>query len=133
MVLPDGSTALRRSELSALRWDDVDFEQQLVRVTHSIVRNVEGDVKTAGSKKPVPLPTMVIEELTRWKATSPYRTRRDFLFPSIQKNGKQPLSPDMILRNQIRPALHRLGIKRKSAGTHSAMALQICCGGTALT
>jgi integrase len=118
IVLLDGSTALRRGELFALRWEDVDFEQKLVRVTHSIVRNVEGDVKTAGSKKPVPLPMMVIEELKRWKATSPYRSQRDFLFPSIQKNGTQPLSPDMILRRHVRPALEKLGIK-KHIGWHT--------------
>jgi integrase len=118
IVMLDGSTALRRGELFALRWEHVDFEQQLVRVTHSIVRNVEGDVKTAGSKKPVPLPTMVIEELKRWKATSPYRSQRDFLFPSIQKNGKQPLAPDMILRRHVRPALKRLGIE-KHIGWHT--------------
>jgi len=118
IVMLDGSTALRRSELFALRWEDIDFEQELVRVTHSIVRNVEGDVKTAGSKKPVPLPPMVIEELKSWRKTSLYRSKRDFLFPSIRKNGEKPLSPDMTLRRHVRPALETLGIK-KHIGWHA--------------
>jgi integrase len=41
-----------------------------------------------------------------------------YLFPSIQKNGEQPLQPDMILKRHIRPALQRLGIA-KNIGWHS--------------
>lgn len=55
IVLLAGSTALRRGELFDLRWEDVDFEQQLVKVTHAIFRNVEGETKTEASHKPVPL------------------------------------------------------------------------------
>jgi len=36
MVLLAGSTALRPGELFGLRWEDVDFREQLIRVTHSI-------------------------------------------------------------------------------------------------
>ena len=101
-----------------LRWEDVDFEEHLVRVTYSIYRGVEGETKTAASHKPVPLPAMVVEELQRWKASSHYNTAKDYLFPSIQKNGKQPLQPDMILKNHIRPALKRPGILKK-VGWHT--------------
>ena len=118
MVLLVGSTALRRGEQFGLRWEDIDFEQQLVRVTHSIFRNVEGKTKTAASHKPVPLPPIVIEELKQWRASSLYRSEKDYLFPSIQKNGEKPLAPDMILRRHVRPALKKLGIK-KHIGWHT--------------
>ena len=97
MVLLAGSTALRRGELFGLRWEDVDFPEQLIRVTHSIYRGVEGDTKTAASRKPVPVPPLVLAELKKWKETSDYRTAKDYLFASIQKNGGWPLQPDMIL------------------------------------
>ena len=117
-VLIAGSTALRRSELFGLRWEDVDFEQKLVRVTHAVVRSVEGEVKTKASKKPVPLPPIVVEELRLWRLASPYRSDKDYLFPSIQKNGTQPLQPDMILKRHLRPALVKLGVE-KAIGWHS--------------
>ncbi|MDR3741082.1 MAG: tyrosine-type recombinase/integrase [Terracidiphilus sp.] len=42
----------------------------------------------------------------------------DFLFPSVQKKGIQPLQPDMILKLHIHPALQRLGIEKR-IGWHS--------------
>jgi integrase len=118
MVLLAGSTALRRGEMFGLRWEDVDFKQQVVLVTHSIFRNVQGETKTTGSRKPVPLPPVVVEELRIWRAASLYRSEKDYLFPSIQKNGKRPLQPDMILRRHLRPALQRLGVIKR-IGWHS--------------
>ena len=40
MVLLDASTGLRRGELMALRWQDIDFEKLIAHVTRSIYRNV---------------------------------------------------------------------------------------------
>jgi integrase len=118
MVMLDGTTGLRRGELIALRWRDIDFELMQANVTHSVWRNVEGDAKTEASRKPVPLHSLVIEELRKWKLVTLYRTKDDFLFPSIAKNGAQPLTPDMILKRHIRPALDRIGVKKR-IGWHS--------------
>jgi integrase len=118
MVMLDGSTGLRRSELIALRWRDIDFQLMQANVTHSIWHNVEGDTKTEASRKPVPLHPFVIEELQQWKSATLYRSNEDFLFPSVVKNGTQPLTPDMILRRHIRPALNRIGVTKR-IGWHS--------------
>lgn len=109
MVLLDGSTGLRRGELITLRWRDIDFERKQTNVTHTIWRNVEGNTKTEASKRPVPLHALVIEELKKWRLVTLYRSEEDFLFPSIAKNGTPPITPDMILRRHIRPALKRIG------------------------
>jgi integrase len=118
MVLLDASTGLRRGELMALRWQDVDFEGLAINVTRSIWHNVVGPTKTEASRKPVPLHPIVAEELKRWKAESIYQSDSDFLFPSIQKNGTQPLQPDMVLKRHIRPALKELGVN-KIIGWHT--------------
>jgi integrase len=118
MVLLAGSTGLRRGELIALRWQDIDFDLSQANVTHAVWHNVEGDTKTEASRKPVPLPTLVVEELKQWRLVTLYRSNEDYIFPSIAKNGKQPISPDMVLRRHIRPALERAGVTKR-IGFHS--------------
>jgi len=118
MVMLDGSTGLRRGELFVLRWRDIDFQLMQANVTHSVWHNVEGDTKTEASRKPVPLHPLVIVELNQWKLATLYHSDDDYLFPSIAKNGSQPMQPDMILKRHIRPALERLGIKKR-IGWHS--------------
>jgi integrase len=44
---------------------------------------------------------------------SPFPGETDFLFPSIRKNGTQPLTPDMILKRVIRPAAKAAGIGKR--------------------
>ena len=117
MVLIAAITGLRRGELIALRWQDIDFELFQANVTHAVWHNVEGDCKTEASRKPVPLPQLVIEELKHWRSVTLYRADTDYLFPSVAKNGAQPLQPDMILRRHIRPALSRLESRSGSAVT----------------
>jgi integrase len=119
MVMIAGSTGLRRSELFALRWSDVNFFTKEIAITRSCVRNHFGDTKTEASRKPVPLHQSVCDVLTEWRRSSPYRADDDFLFPSLRKNGTQPLMPDMVLKKFIRPALLRANIVGKVIGWHS--------------
>ena len=41
------------------------------------------------------------------------------MFPSLRLHGKKPVTPDMILKKVIRPALERAGITEKVIGWHS--------------
>ena len=66
MVLLDAATGIRRGELFELRWQDLDFEAGIANITRSIYRNVVGDTKTIGSRKPVPLHPLVLDELKQW-------------------------------------------------------------------
>jgi integrase len=119
MVMLAGSTGLRRSELVALTWSDIDLELMQVNVRRSCVRNHFGDTKTEASRKPVPLHPSVVKCLKVWREDSPYRGDDDFIFPSIRRKGKQPLSPDTLLKKIIRPAVVRAGIEGKAIGWHS--------------
>jgi integrase len=118
-VMLAGSTGLRRSELFALRWSDVNFFTMEIAVTRAVVRNHFGETKTEASHKPVPLHPAVKDALAEWRGKSPYKSDEDFLFPSIRMNGKQPLMPDMVLRKIIRPALERAKVTGKVIGWHS--------------
>ena len=119
MVLLAGSTGLRRSEMFAFRWRDVNFSTLEVQVLRAVVRNHVGKVKTPASKKPVPLHPSVADELVRWRRESAYNTDDDFLFPSVRLNGQKPVSPDTVLKKIIRPALKAAGITGKVIGWHS--------------
>jgi integrase len=119
MVLLIGSTGLRRSEMIALTWSDLDFRTMEVSVLRSCVRNRIGKTKTESSCRPVPLHPVVLSALLEWRKRSPYASDLDSLFPSIWHKGKKPLSPDSILEKSIRPALAREGIVGKRIGWHS--------------
>lgn len=119
MVLLTGSTGLRRSEMIALTWTDVNMFKLEVSVLRSCVRNRFGNTKTESSRRPVPLHPFVLSALMEWREQSLYKTDADFLFPSIRLNGTKPLSPDNLLKRSIRPALKRAGIVGKQIGWHN--------------
>jgi integrase len=119
MVLLIGSTGMRRSELLALVWTDINVQTMEVSITRSCVRNWFGDTKTECSRRPVPLHPLILDALLEWKRQSLYQGDGDFLFPSIRLNGEKPLSPDSLLKKFIRPALERAKIKGKIVGWHT--------------
>jgi len=119
MVMLAGSTGLRRSELIALTWADLNTVTLEVNVLRSCVRNRFGETKTECSRRPVPLHPVVLKALLEWREESPYKDPTDFLFPSVRLNGAQPLSPDSLLKRSIRPALERAGIGGKQIGWHN--------------
>lgn len=88
-----GGTGLRRSELVALTWSDIDIQLMQVNVRRSCVRNHFGDTKTEASRKPVPLHPSVAKTLAVWRAETPYPADSDFVFPSKRLHGKKPVTP----------------------------------------
>jgi integrase len=119
MVLLIGSTGLRRSEMIALTWSDLNMRTMEVNVLRSCVRNRIGKTKTDASCRPVPLHPLVLNALLEWRQQSSYAADLDFLFPSVRFKGGKPLSPDSILEKSVRPALARIGVIGKRIGWHS--------------
>lgn len=118
LVLLDAATGLRVSELLALRWMDVDFENLEINVTRSIWHQVVGDCKTEASAKPVPLDGYMAEDLLRWRRQSPYPMAADYIFASPYKNGNQPYWPDNLMKRYIKPVARAAGI-HKNIGWHT--------------
>ncbi|MCL2659272.1 MAG: site-specific integrase [Acidobacteriaceae bacterium] len=110
-------TGLRRSEAFALRWSDVNTETREIDITKSFVRSRLGPTKTESSNAPVPLPDDVKAALEEWHRITRYSSPDGFVFASTWKNGKKPLSPDMVLKRHIRPAAEKAGIT-KTVGFH---------------
>jgi integrase len=113
------TTALRRSEFIAGKWNYYNFFSMEGTVQHSMYRNRPGTCKTETSRKPVPLHPMAIAALEAWRAISPYPGDDDFIFPSVRLKGTKPFDPGAMLNDYIRPALARAGITDKVIGWHS--------------
>lgn len=122
MVLVDAGSGLRRSELFALKWGDIDFEQKQANVTRSIFHNTKrervGRCKTEASRKPVPLDDVLLEELLLWRQHSEYRTEADWVWASPATAGRFPYWPQTIMLRCIRPAAKSVGIG-KHIGWHT--------------
>jgi len=112
MVFLDAVTGLRRSELLALKWGDIEFESQQIKVQRSIYGNVVGNCKTEASKKPVPMDPILAAELWAWRQYSSYNQPYDWVFASPRTKGKNPYWPDVILSRIVRPAATRAGIQK---------------------
>jgi len=117
-VLLDILTGLRVSELLALKWSDVDFENLALHVTRSISLQHVGPSKTEASQKPVPLDPELAEVLLMWRRQSPYPSDEDWVFASPATHGKLPYWSFSIFRVYIKPALKAAKIAGK-VGWHT--------------
>ncbi|HTU50750.1 MAG TPA: site-specific integrase [Acidobacteriaceae bacterium] len=117
-VLLDILTGLRVSELLALKWSDVDFENLELHVTRSIALQRVGPCKTEASQKPVPLDPELAEVLLMWRRQSAYPLDEDWVFASPASKGKLPYWSFSIFRVYIKPALKAARITGK-VGWHT--------------
>jgi integrase len=118
LIVLDAAAGLRRSELLALKWGDLDFENMQMNVSRGIVHGVVGNLKTEASRKDLPMVAVLAEVLRNWKDRSQYNAPDDWVFASPRMYGKQPLWPDTLLKDHIRPAAIRAGIQ-KQVGFHT--------------
>jgi integrase len=113
LVLLAVTAGLRRSELFALKWKDVDFHTKQICVTRSIVQNVIGICKTESSQKPVPAHVDLIEALREWQCRTPYRSSDSWVFASPVNQGRWPYLAQQIMRHHIVPVARKLGITKR--------------------
>jgi integrase len=83
MVLLDVTTGLRRSELFALKWNDIDFWNLTIDIRRSIFQGVVGNCKTGASRRPVPLSLDVAADLWLWKETASHTKPDDWVFAAL--------------------------------------------------
>jgi integrase len=113
MVLLAVTTGLRRSELFALKWKDVDFHTKQICVTRSIVQNVVGVCKTESSQKPVPAHDDLLQALREWHRQTPYQSPESWVFASPVHQGRWPYLAQEIMRRHIRPVARKLAITKR--------------------
>lgn len=109
LLLLELSTGLRRGELLALRWDDLDFQTGELRVERQVQR-VKGELavtqpKTKASTRTVILPEPVLDILKGYRKN----VNSQWIFPSPKKEDS-PLDPTAV-RKKLAIVLERAGCK----------------------
>lgn len=112
-VFLDGSSGLRVGELLGLKWEDVDFENQVIYIRRSIVKQRVGPPKTEASQKPIPLTKELARALRLWKMKTIYNRPDDWVYASLPMNGTQPYWPNSIYRVYIKRAAKAVGLKKR--------------------
>ena len=102
-------TGMRQGELFALRWGDVDLEQAVVRVRRSYTGGVVSTPKNR-ERRDVDLLSDVVELLRGWRQTRSMSLEDSLVFPGA--DGRAFLTPTVLLRRQLYPAMTRAGIPR---------------------
>jgi integrase len=106
-------TGLRLGELLALRWQDVDFLKNKIRVSHSLWNGELVSPKTEDSAASVPMKSALREALLRQRAQTSGQAD-GFVFC---KADGTPHHPDVLRKDVLYPALDRLGIARRPRQT----------------
>jgi integrase len=112
-VLIAAVTGLRRSEIRGLKWRDVDFERLWLRLERGVVRKLHTRLKTEGSRKGVPIPQDLADELSAWREKSGYRADEDWILASATVSGRSPVWLDIVLRKYIHPIAVAAKITKK--------------------
>src|SRR5689334_4277480 len=113
LVLLDVGTGLRMSELFALKWRDINFQDNEINVTRSMVMQVVGPCKTEASQKPVPLDPYLAEVLQQWRQRARCKAPDDWVFANPASKGRRPYWGQTIMRKIIRPLAASVGITRR--------------------
>ena len=86
VILAAAMTGLRQSELLGLRWRDIDWTAQRIRVRNAFVRGEHSaDGKSdLSTRRSVPLADRLARELARWFTRTPYNSDEDLVFAHPQ-------------------------------------------------
>ena len=108
LFLLDLATGLRRGELLALQWDDLNFKTGVLSINKQVydVRGQFSTPKTKNSIRKLVLPPAVVEALREYKKTVDSR----WMFPSPVKED-MPLSPGAV-RSRLQLILEHAECKR---------------------
>jgi integrase len=83
LVLTVAATALRASEILSLRWSDIEWMENRIRVSKRWARGGgDGDTKTEASDGYVAMHPVLANHLRHWHRETPYAKDKDFVLPA---------------------------------------------------
>jgi integrase len=111
LYLTAAMTGLRQGELIALRWQDVDWDAQRVRVRRNHVLGEFDTPKSRRSTRSVPMSRRVTRELDQWKKTTSWAGPADLVFA-------EPVSGEVLRRGALMRRYRRALKAAKLEPTH---------------
>jgi integrase len=126
MYLAAAMTGMRQGELLALRWQDIDWSAQRVRVRRNFVRGEFGTPKSKRSSRSIPLADRLEGELDLLYRQTAYKDDLELVF--AHPNTGKPIDRSKLLK-RYKAALRRAGVRearfhdlRHTFGTRMAAA-----------
>ena len=126
VFLTAAMTGMRRGEVVAVRWQDIDWHARLIRVRRNFTRGQFGTPKSRRSSRAVPLAARLADELKAHYETTPSTGDADLVFahPETRRRPRPVEAPQAVPR--LRPARRRpagpLPRLRHTFGTQMAAA-----------
>jgi integrase len=111
LYLTAAMTGLRQGELIALRWQDVDWDAQRVRVRRNHVLGEFDTPKSRRSTRSVPMSRRVTRELGQWQKTTRWAGPADLVFA-------EPASGEVLRRGALMRRYRRALKAAKLEPTH---------------
>ena len=108
LYLTAAMTGLRRGELLALRWQDVDFDAGVIRVRRTYSRGEFGTPKSRRSNRAVPLAERLTIALVRQREAAVFTADSDLVFARPETG--QVLDPSRV-RKRFQAAARRAGLR----------------------
>jgi integrase len=102
-------SGVRRGELFALRWRDLDEQRQCLIVREAVYEGKFSTPKTAAGVRQIPLSEAAMKLIVDWRCRVKRRQADDLMFSTW--SGK-PISPNNVVRRWIVPACETLKLER---------------------
>jgi len=111
LVLVCASTAIRASEACGLKWRDIDWDKNQIKIERRWTAACIDKPKTKASKAPVGMSPHLAWFLRQWRSITPYAQDEDWVFPSFKMLGTIPMCAGIFVTDHLRPAALAAGIQ----------------------
>jgi integrase len=111
LVLVCASTAIRASEACGLKWRDISWDENQIKIERRWTAACIDKPKTKASKAPVSMSQHLAWFLRQWRRVTPYAQDDDWIFPSFKMHGAIPMSAGIFVTDHLRSAAIAAGIQ----------------------
>jgi integrase len=111
LVLVCASTAIRASEACGLKWRDIDWNRNQIRIERRWTAACIDKPKSKASKAPVAMSPQLAWFLGQWRSITPYASDEVWVFPAFKMRGKIPMCAGIFVTDHLRPAALAAGIQ----------------------